>query len=524
MSEAEAPVAKVKPRLTYLICTGPRTGSTLLASALSGTGIAGRPAEYFDAQPEVEAYWRQHLAIRNEADYFGKVVGAAMTGNGVMGVKLHWHQAITMRKQLLAEGGLAAEAGSKSLDGLLRARLGDTRYVWLRRRNALAQAISYYRASRTARWHLAAGETAASIPVPYDHGEIERHLKLVEGFNRAWYQFFLRERLKALVLVYEDFVQSYDATVRGVLGFLGLDDPALAIPLPGFARQADDESTEWEQRYQRGSSPPSIAKATQRQSRPVKPDLPEMPLVVYDLGTGIDLPIEPASPLRAWMSDTDQRFAYRCLPMVIANQSGWFIRGTHAVTAVWNGSDRPDGVSVRFEGAPAVTYASGHFGCGILTFTLAVLFRSPPGYNLHVRGPANWPRDGIAPLEGIIETDWVRSTFTMNWRFTRPDHPVTFAAGDPIAMFSLVQRGEQERVRPEMQPIAADADWHEGFLEWSGSRTKFQDAVAKNEPVAVAAGWQRHYQFGVGPAGQAAPEHQTALRLATMRDKRPGRG
>ena len=35
-----------------------------------------------------------------------------------------------------------------------------------------------------------------------------------------------------------------------------------------------------------------------------------------------------------------------------------------------------------------------------------------------VRGPTNSPKDGIAALDGIIETDWAHSTFTMNWRFT----------------------------------------------------------------------------------------------------------
>ena len=518
------PDAQVKPRLSYIICTGPRTGSTLLSSALWGTGIAGRPAEYFDAQADVEAYWHRQLAMQSDAEYIGKVVGAATTPNGVMGLKLHWHQAIALRKQLLAEGGLPADAGSQSLDTLLRARLGDTRYVWLRRRNTLAQAISYYRAARSAIWRLPAGEVGAAKTVAFDYAEIERHLKLVEGFNRAWYQFFLRQRLKALVVVYEDFVQSYERTVRGVLGYLGLDDPAIAIPPPGFARQADGESAEWERRYLSEGKPPEpafVAKSRRRPPRPAREPLPELPLIVYDLGTGIDLPIEPAGPLRPWMSATHQRFAYRCLPLVIANQAGWFIRGTHALTAVWDGSDRAEGVSVTFEGAPKVAYAAGHFGYGVLTFTFSMLFRTPPGYNLHVRGPANWPKDGISALEGVVETDWARSTFTMNWRFTRPNHPVTFEAGEPVAMFSLLQRGEQERVRPEMQPIAADPDWEKGFLEWSRLRGKFTDALYKGNPEAVAAGWQRHYQLGVGVAGHDAPDHQTALSLAEIQDKRP---
>src|SRR3954453_1014417 len=36
-------VVNVKPSLSYLICTTPRSGSTLLCEALENTGVAGRP-------------------------------------------------------------------------------------------------------------------------------------------------------------------------------------------------------------------------------------------------------------------------------------------------------------------------------------------------------------------------------------------------------------------------------------------------------------------------------------------------
>jgi LPS sulfotransferase NodH len=39
---------EMKPRLSYLICATPRSGSTLLSEALSDTEIAGRPEEHFE--------------------------------------------------------------------------------------------------------------------------------------------------------------------------------------------------------------------------------------------------------------------------------------------------------------------------------------------------------------------------------------------------------------------------------------------------------------------------------------------
>ena len=81
---------------------------------------------------------------------------------------------------------------------------------------------------------------------------------------------------------------------------------------------------------------------------------------------------------------------------------------------------------------------SQNFGHGVLTWHLNYLFRTSPGYNLYARGPANWPKDGIVPLEGIIETDWSVATFTMNWKVTVKNQPIDFEPGS----FSRMDSGE----------------------------------------------------------------------------------
>ena len=57
-------------------------------------------------------------------------------------------------------------------------------------------------------------------------------------------------------------------------------------------------------------------------------------------------------------------------------------------------------------------------------------------------------RSWAQPLEGIVETDWLPATFTMNWRLTRPNYPVHFEAGDPICMVVPVPRGLAESLVP----------------------------------------------------------------------------
>ena len=130
------------------------------------------------------------------------------------------------------------------------------------------------------------------------------------------------------------------------------------------------------------------------------------------------------------MDATNQRFAYRCLPLNIANAYGWEVLCNAGFLAMWWGGEGLDSIVIEPDPgtiAPAIS----HFGHGILTFHLPCLFSTEPGAELMVQGPINRPKDGIAALSGVIETDWSPYSFTMNWMFTRPGTPVRFEKGEP---------------------------------------------------------------------------------------------
>ena len=47
-------------------------------------------------------------------------------------------------------------------------------------------------------------------------------------------------------------------------------------------------------------------------------------LIAYRKEEGA-LSLEPAARTREWMESLPDHFAYRCLPLLIANQAGWFM-------------------------------------------------------------------------------------------------------------------------------------------------------------------------------------------------------
>jgi len=144
--------------------------------------------------------------------------------------------------------------------------------------------------------------------------------------------------------------------------------------------------------------------------------LRSMKLIAYTRG---ERPrIRPAVLERDWMDASPSRYAYRCLPLNIANCHGWEILCPARTRAAWSGGQAPAELTVasaRNDQRPISL-----FGCGVLTFPVGCLLRTEPGINLWITGPPNRPKHGIAPLTGVVETDWSPFSFTMNWRFHRP--------------------------------------------------------------------------------------------------------
>jgi hypothetical protein len=164
-------------------------------------------------------------------------------------------------------------------------------------------------------------------------------------------------------------------------------------------------------------------------------------------------PIVPGRPDRAWMDATTERFAYRCTPLPIANSSGWELTLPMSFIATWNGGRDLADVQIKsLDGdARLPTVVGSVFGHGVLTFHPGYHFRTSPGWALWVRGAPNTLKDGVVALEGLVETDWLPFTFTMNWRFTRPT-TVRFDKGEAFCFLVMTPHGMLD----EVQPVVCD--------------------------------------------------------------------
>lgn len=225
--------------------------------------------------------------------------------------------------------------------------------------------------------------------------------------------------------------------------------------------------------------------------------------------------IRPAVARRDWMDGTPEAYANRCLPLNIANSYGWEILSPVSFSAVWRGGDEAGSLEIDLSEVKRDAYVPiSLFGSGVLTFHIEALFKTPPGWGLWVTGPANALKDGIAPLSGLVETDWSPYTFTMNWKLTRPDHPIRFEEDEPMCQIFPVNYAGIEKFEPRMAQLSESPELEKEFGAWADSRLAFHREMERSSPPNPGDRWQKLYYRGVTPDDQPAScPHKVKLRI-----------
>jgi hypothetical protein len=229
--------------------------------------------------------------------------------------------------------------------------------------------------------------------------------------------------------------------------------------------------------------------------------------------------IRPASRNRLWMDRTPEQYAYRCLPLVMANAHGWEMLCPRRYEIIWNGKPASEDIFIRTAGQPATDLVS-HFGCGVITFHVNCIFRTDPDINLWISGPVNAPKDGVAPLTGVIESDWMPYTFTMNWVMTCPGKQVVFEEGEPFCFFFPVARGSIEGVTPEIRSLASDQETAAAYEQWNAGRTQFLKDLPQPGTPAQSQKWEKTYFRGLLPSGKPGiANHETKIQAQPFMDR-----
>lgn len=230
----------------YVIASTPRSGSTLLARMLWDHGQAGAPKEYLNPMQlrDWEVRFGSRVSRARHAMLWGPTVGfvgrrwterrvegqirrvrARRSSGGWFGLKLHWHH----HQQFFAH---------RSLDDVL----GPVTWIRIRRRDQVAQAVSWEIARQTGRW--VDTQTAWRHPL-YMRSRVDLRLTDLVAAEAGW-----DERLRGrpcIDVVYEDLADDPARAVRKVL--TALDVAPRPMPSPPLQQMTSPMQADWIARY-----------------------------------------------------------------------------------------------------------------------------------------------------------------------------------------------------------------------------------------------------------------------------------
>lgn len=213
----------------------------------------------------------------------------------------------------------------------------------------------------------------------------------------------------------------------------------------------------------------------------------------------------PMAPARRERDIFDRNpHAYKCLPLSTANAAGWELLCPAGFTATWDGGSGKDAIQVVYDDAGAPLFAKSHFAFGILTLETGWLFKTSEGFGLWVMGSPNDPKDGIAPLAGLVETDWLPYPFTMNWQFTRPGS-IRFEKGEPFCFIAPGLIQPVAACQPVELEIAEAPTLQADLQAWTREREGLMQRLRAGDADARKQGWGRRYFRGEAPPGASTP-------------------
>jgi len=235
----------MNPAISYIIASVQRSGTHLLCSILRSIGVAGSPAEYFLSKPGET--WETRWGAPSRDAYVRHILEQNTTANGVFGTVVMWSYFERMLQMLQEIPTYNTLNGAQ----LLAAVFHEPKYIWMRRRNHVEQAVSWAMACQTGVWAQIGQEKLQPRTVPkFDFKVIDEWCNRIAAHEAGWENYFRENQIEPLVLFYENVAASHRAAAEHVLEFVGLPlPPDMEIPPPTVEKQATRISQEWTERY-----------------------------------------------------------------------------------------------------------------------------------------------------------------------------------------------------------------------------------------------------------------------------------
>jgi LPS sulfotransferase NodH len=203
----------------------------LLNTTLTNIGIAGYPQEHFNPWHMQNVVGFPGEFIYND-DYVFDVMNKYTTPNGVFGTKASFDQIVNF----LGLHRLVSLFGK------------DLKYIFIKRENKTAQAVSLAIASQTLQFMADQEKTREAV---YNYYHIWQCLREINILEKGWTVFFAEYAITPHVVYYKDLVKKHAETIMNILDFLEIKkEKEFKVPAPAMQRQSDHINKEWIKKFE----------------------------------------------------------------------------------------------------------------------------------------------------------------------------------------------------------------------------------------------------------------------------------
>lgn len=230
-----------EPRSRYIIAITPRSGSTYLCDMMMKTKRLGMPEEVL-GQLSIPGRMK-NIPGRTPEEYIRNACRVKRTANNVAGLKASWFQ---------FQNFIGAMHDQTYLTGF--------KYIYLTRRDLVAQAVSLYKATASSVFHTHKRHSESAISqleaLEYDYEAIKNWHDHIAAQEKGWQNYFYNQRIFPLCITYEEIEDDILAVLKRIACYIAVDPENISMPPEPsvFSKVGDSRNSEWSRRFIIGSA------------------------------------------------------------------------------------------------------------------------------------------------------------------------------------------------------------------------------------------------------------------------------
>lgn len=192
---------------TIILASTFRSGSSHIAELFKVAGFDELMLEKFNITHKLS--W--HIAFEDKVALLENIVATAC--ESTLNFKLMWPH-----RTYIAHGlGIGYDMVSE-----FNQIFPNASWIWVRRHDKIRQAISYWRATRTGRWHVYQRPEEGEPRPPFDRAAIMECLHGIEQDDRLWGIFMEKAGIQPMIIDYASDAGGSDDAVKSIAARLGL--------------------------------------------------------------------------------------------------------------------------------------------------------------------------------------------------------------------------------------------------------------------------------------------------------------